>query len=185
MKFWLKAFNLYLLGVAVCLLSGCATDADAKKDKQPVVMRFHAQVPPGQLSGQNGFEKFAEVSIFRASPVILTVQKQPVLDETQIDDVEMVDELGTYSIRVHFNRQGTWLLENITTANRNSRLAVFTAFPEQRWLAAPYLDHTIRDGVLVFTPDASREETEKIVLGLKKTIEKLKKDNAFFKDQPQ
>jgi hypothetical protein len=41
-----------------------------------------------------------------------------------------------------------------------------------RWLAAPVISHRIGDGVLVFTPDATREEAEEIALGLNNVAKK-------------
>ena len=51
---------------------------------------------------------------------------------------------------------------------------MFGASPD--WLAAPLIRRPIADGVLTFTPDASREEAEKIVKGLNNVTEKIKKD---------
>ena len=43
---------------------------------------------------------------------------------------------------------------------------------EGRWLAAPRINKRIADGVLVFTPDATREEAEQIALGLNNLAQK-------------
>ena len=50
-------------------------------------------------------------------------------------------------------------------------------FGELRWLAAPILQQRIRDGLLVFTPDATREEAERIVRGLKNVAKTVQKHN--------
>ena len=44
---------------------------------------------------------------------------------------------------------------------------------DYRWLAAPVISHRISDGVLVFTPDATREEAEEIALGLNNVSKKV------------
>ena len=50
---------------------------------------------------------------------------------------------------------------------------------ETRWLAAPLITKRISDGVFIFTPDASKEETERIVNGLKNVIKQLQKPYVF------
>ena len=57
------------------------------------------------------------------------------------------------------------------------RLAIAAQFGEKevqmRWLAAPVIRKRVTDGILAFTPDASREETELIVRGLNNVAVKL------------
>ena len=71
---------------------------------------------------------------------------------------------------------GTALLEQCTTRNRGRRIAIFSQFGEKmkdyRWLAAPVISRRITDGVLVFTPDATREEAEEIAAGLNNVAKK-------------
>ena len=56
-------------------------------------------------------------------------------------------------------------------------IAIFSQFGEEmkdyRWLAAPVINRRISDGVLVFTPDATREEAEEIALGLNNVAKKV------------
>jgi len=75
-------------------------------------------------------------------------------------------------------------LESITTANRGKRIAIFTQFgvekaAKQRWLAAPMIARRLTDGVLIFTPNATREEADEIVLGLNNVASKIKKRSKF------
>ena len=42
-----------------------------------------------------------------------------------------------------------------------------------RWLAAPLVQTHITDGLLVFTPDATREEADQIAAGLNTVAKKL------------
>ena len=67
----------------------------------------------------------------------------------------VIDALGSFQIMIQFDRRGTWLLE-YTTAHRGRRIGIFSQFGDARWLAAPVMNKRIADGVLVFTPDASR-----------------------------
>ena len=52
-------------------------------------------------------------------------------------------------------------------------------FGEMRWLAAPMITRQIQDGIFVFTPDASREEAERIVRGVNNVVAKLNKKFTF------
>jgi preprotein translocase subunit SecD len=85
--------------------------------------------------------------------------------------------MGGFEISLQFNREGTWLLEQYSSANRGRKIAVFCEFgvelKEHRWLAAPVVSKRISDGLLVFTPDASREEAEEIVRGLNNVAKKM------------
>ena len=49
---------------------------------------------------------------------------------------------------------------------------MYCRFPDPRWLAAPVFTKRITDGVLVFTPDCTREEADRIVKGLKLAIKR-------------
>jgi len=49
----------------------------------------------------------------------------------------------------------------------------------ERWLAAPVISRRIPDGVLVFTPDASRAEADDIVLGLNNIAREVEKKNKW------
>jgi hypothetical protein len=87
----------------------------------------------------------------------------------------VIEALGSFQIMVQFDRRGTWLLEQYTTAHRGRRIGIFSQFGDARWLAAPMMNKRISDGVLVFTPDASREEADRIVLGLNNVAKEAQK----------
>jgi hypothetical protein len=57
------------------------------------------------------------------------------------------------------------------------RLVIFSEFgkklSQNRWLAAPLIQRRIENGLLVFTPDATRAEAEEIAAGLNRVAEKL------------
>ena len=89
-------------------------------------------------------------------------------------------------IQLRFNTRGAMILSGVTTANRNRRLAVFCAFSQEkskdketRWLASPMLNRPITDGLLTFTPDATREEAIRIVKGLNEVVAEIKKKESF------
>jgi preprotein translocase subunit SecD len=95
------------------------------------------------------------------------------------------DPLGGFEFTIQFDRQGTRLLEQYSTASKGKRIAVFSYFGnpkepgkgEVRWLAAPVVRERITDGIFTFTPDASREEAERIARGLNNVARVKEKDN--------
>ena len=72
---------------------------------------------------------------------------------------------------ITLERKGAWTLENYTATNPRRHYAIFAQWGEKgvntRWLAAPLITYRITDGVLSFTPDATKEECEEIVMGLR------------------
>jgi hypothetical protein len=92
--------------------------------------------------------------------------------------------VGGFALRLRFNRHGSWVLEQYSSGNPGKRFAIFSQFVtppgenlnEGRWIAAPRVKGRIADGTLIFTPDATREEAEQIVLGLSNIARELEKD---------
>jgi hypothetical protein len=162
----LFAFNAYL--IAVLLLGvGC----QSMKKKEATTLRLHLEVNQDQ-SGRS-----AHVPVYRQSPIYVNVQNAPFLMERNVANASVVESLGSFQIMIQLDRRGTWLLEEYTTVNRGKRIAIFSQFGDARWLAAPVMNKRITDGVLVFTPDATREESERIVRGLNNVAKVMQKDN--------
>jgi len=113
--------------------------------------------------------------------VSVTVEKSPFLTEGEVSEAKVVEVMGGFTLRVQFDRQGTWLLEQYSSANRGKRFAIFSQFVsapdtklnEGRWLAAPKISKRITDGALIFTPDTTREEAQQIALGLNNVAKKV------------
>ncbi|MCX6895112.1 MAG: hypothetical protein NTZ16_06370 [Verrucomicrobia bacterium] len=116
--------------------------------------------------------------IYRATPVYVNIETSPFLDERDIDKAAVVDWMGGFAIQLDFNAHGKLMLENTTRLNPGRRIAILCEFGETRWLAAPLIARPISNGQLVFTPDATREEAERIVRGLNNDAEKIRK-NTF------
>lgn len=180
MKFAVSRFNYYLaLTVVAALAAGCATsDQGEEPSKTPdmgknkpktdeAVIQFHLE------SEFDTGNKTDVVPIYRAAPVPVRVYKQPFLDTGSMIDAEVVDVLGGFAIRLAFDFHGQLALDNVSSSYRGSRIAIHASWPETRWLAAPKMNARITDGVLTFTPDATREEAEQIVQGLNKVAVKL------------
>ena len=170
----LARFNTYLLALlALTLACGCQT-AEKKRKKQIATLELHLE------ARSSGSERTTEAKILRDQPITLTVEQIPFLTESYVKKAKVYDVEGGFAIRIEFDQHGTWVLEASSTQNLGKHIALLSRFGEKlkesRWLAAPIIMHRISDGVLVFTPDASREEADQIVLGLNNVAKKLKKD---------
>ena len=169
MKFGSAAFNIYLLCLLALLCAGCGTIR--KKEKDLSTIRFHLETNP------DGTERNTAVMIGRNDPFPVNIEKQPFLTEVQLQSASLLNAIGGHQIMLQFDRQGMWLLEQYSTAARNKRVAISSAFPEPRWLAAPRLARRIADGNFVFTPDTTREEAERIVKGLNAMVKEIARGN--------
>ena len=183
MKSWSARFNTYLLGLLLAAGAGCVTTdsdqpkkddkskAEDKKNQGSTVMLF--------LEAPSLTDKSKTVPVYRESPVSVTIEKEPFLDEGFLAAASVEEGMGGFYIKLKFGRHGTWVLENMSASHVGRRVGVFSQFPVDRWLAAPVLTHRLSDGVFAFTPDASREEADRIVRGLNNLIAKLKKKDVF------
>jgi preprotein translocase subunit SecD len=167
-------FNIYLLlGLMIGIAPGCKSskpkDPNKYSKKDEASLRLYLEVNP------DGSESNGPISVGRQSPFELNVQKTPFLTEFQIEKAAVVDGLGGYSISVQFNNQGSMLLEQYTTGSKGKHMAISAEFGQLRWIAAPVITKRIGDGLLVFTPDTSREEAERIVSGLNRVAELVRK----------
>lgn len=169
-------FNIYFFALATLLIAGCHSAPPEPKEKKIVTtLRIHAEMSPDP----NG--RSERVEVFRARPYWVTIDKEPFLSEAFIKDAKVIDTMGGYALQLQFDRQGTWLLEEYTAALRGKHVAIFSQFADPgddkinkgRWLAAPLIRSHVKDGLFVFTPDASREEAEHIALGLKHVASKI------------
>jgi preprotein translocase subunit SecD len=190
MKCSLRRFNTYLLAaLAVLLLGGCQS-TDAKRKRAKAVLRVHIE------SNNNDSSRTQSVPIYRENPIMISIERSFFLSEENVKHASVVDTTGGFALRIDFDREGTMLLEQYTGANRGRHLAIFSAFaakPDEksdskpnekgmttRWLAAPLIMHRITDGVLVFTPDATREETEDLARGLNNVAKKVQDKEPNF-----
>ena len=162
MNFYLHRFNLYLLAGLVAVLAGCQTDKNT--DKHVSSLRFYIE---SRAQTANSGET---VTLLRAQPVVVTVNREPVLTEANIIAATILDTPGGFAIEVKFDETGTFTLEQFTAANPGRHFVIFSQWSEKtkdsRWLAAPLISRRIATGIYAFTPDASREEAKQIVVGL-------------------
>ena len=162
---WAAAF---LAGAALALgVSGCATGQERKQSKEWSTLRLYLEAESEDSA------KTTVVPVYRKKPILVRIFKEPILDEGHVVSASVVNVLGGFAIRVQYDFHGTLRLEEASNYYRGRRLVIHSYFPEGRWLAAPTLSRPITDGVIVFTPDATREEAERIVLGLNNLARKL------------
>lgn len=158
-------FNIYLLLPALLLaLAGCQSP-ETKREKQLATIRIHVEINTG-LRGQG-----QTISVLRAAPMELYVEKSPFLNENHVASSRVEETPGGFALVVQFDQKGQWLLEQYTAAHPNRRLAIRSQWGvppdvQDRWLGAPLITRRIQDGVLSFTPDASHDEVDQIVIGL-------------------
>jgi preprotein translocase subunit SecD len=174
-------FNIYLLAaLAAAVLSGCQSDEYLRK-RQLSTLRIHME------AAREGPDHAETVPVYREHPVSVPIIKTPILTEANVTEADVVDDHGGFVLRIKFDRQGTWLLEQYTSENRGRHFAIFSEFvhgprdkkAEGRWLAAPKISQRITAGVLSFTPDATREEAVNIALGLSNIARKSGRDPRF------
>ena len=164
-------FNVYFaLAAAAVLLCGCQTDKPAKKT---AALRVHIETNPG-LEGTS-----QTITLLRSDPVVLTIAPDPFLTEAGIIAARTIETHGGFAIEVQFDEISAVTLEQFTAANPGLHLAIHGEWGDKpvtgRWLAAPLITHRIGNGILAFTPDASREETDELVLGLNNVAKKIQK----------
>lgn len=115
-----------------------------------------------------------KVEVIRGNPIKVMVQKTAFVDEGDIAKATVVDSpYGGHMIRIEYTRRGKMALQMATAPHPGRRVAVWSRWTEGRWLAAPVVQRGIEDGFFTFTPDCSREEAERIVLGLNNVAVKL------------
>jgi preprotein translocase subunit SecD len=160
-----QRFNIYLLvALAAALACGCQSSGDKKPKKTLSTLRLHLE------AGSDRTKTSESIPVYREKPIWVNVQKEAFLTEANVAAASVVDEVGGYVLRIQFDQNGSILLEEATIANHGRKMAIFSQFADQlkdyRWLAAPLISHRISDGLLVFTPDATREEAQEIADGL-------------------
>ncbi len=176
MLFWCRRFNLYFVLAAVIAIA-CACQSPEKKRKK-AMGSFRVHIEAAESAPTN---RTSVVQVFRSAPVKMYVDRTPIVTEEQVKEAKVVDTMGGFALQIQLDRDGTYMLEEYTSNNRRRHLLIFRQFSvlsdpekeEARWLAAPMISTPIRNGILLFTPDASREEAEQIAIGLNNVAKKL------------
>ena len=167
-------FNTYLFLLAVMLLAGCKTSEERARDKVVATFRLHLETTQGTGGS---------TAVIEIAGAQLAILNAPFLDESSVTNAAVMDTRdGGFAMRVQFNRHGALVLDTVTTENRGRHFAIFTQFGpsesgQERWLGAPYIGTALTGGVLVFTPNSTRQEAEQVVLGLNNAAKKLRKQS--------
>jgi len=179
MKVCARQFNIYLaLAMTAVLFCGCATghhrsQADKKADKKISALRIHLDASSTDAALTQ------TISVLRADPVAVTILKDPILTEANIVAARIIQAEGGFAVEIQFDESGMLILEQYTAANPGRHLVIFGQWGDKlangRWLAAPLITRRIADGRLAFTPDASREEMDQLVLGLNNVAKQNRK----------
>jgi len=177
MKVCARRFNLFLLLTTALVLSGgCKTEKQHEQDKLNKVvgaLRVHIEVVPDQMGTSQ------TISVLRSEPVVVTIMKEPVLTEANIILAKVIPSPGGFSVAIQFDETGGLMLEQFSAANPGKHFVIYGQWSDKpadgRWLAAPLITHHISNGVLSFTPDASKEEMTQLVLGLNNVAKKVHK----------
>ncbi len=174
MKSHSRVFNGFLVLLVLTLATGCATSEERKRKKQISTLRIHVE------SDQQSDHSSA-ISVIRSAPVLINVEREPVLTENNVVAALIVEQPGGFALEIKFDRQGSWILERTTVVNRGKRMAIFSDFGHARWLAAPLVTSRNQSGMLRFTADCTREEAERITRGLNNAVRKAeRRDNWPF-----
>ncbi len=167
-------FNGFLALIALTFIAGCATSEERKRKHELSNIRVHVE-SDSQADQSSG------ISVIRSAPIHFNIDREPVLDEHRVMAAQVMEQLGGFVIDVQLDRQGSWILERTTVMHKGKHLAIHSYFGEERWLAAPLVTGKNSTGHLVFTPDCTREEAERMVRGLNNAVRKLQyKENWPF-----
>jgi len=167
-------FNIYfVLALVPTLFGGCRTE-EGRKLNALARIEFHMEIP------KDATGRGTQIPVFRAHPVMFVVDKVPFLTESTLKEAKVVETMGTYALQLQFDSQGSMLLEQYTTANPTRHMAIFCQYSEApdykptagRWLGAPKINGRITNGRVLFTPDATLDETEQMALQLNNTAAK-------------
>jgi hypothetical protein len=174
-----NVFNLYLIGVLALGAVGCkALKPPSPEEKLLSTLRLHLETKANPLDPMVHTDT---AEVYRHSPITFTIDRVPFLTEGNVKEAKVVDVTGGFALEIQFDEQGTWLLEEYTSANRGKHILISSQFVDigqekinkGRWLAAPQIRNHLTDGRIAFTPDATREEAERIATGINNVANKL------------
>ena len=169
MRWFVICFNVFLLSFSGC--NALRGGSEAAKVRMALFV---------QQERDQGVQ-VVEIKVYNAQPKVFYAAKDPVLELRQdtLEGAYLIEgQDKILSLQLRFNSRGSALLEDITTRFRQQRLFIVVAMPDKtdkkrivsRCIGVFYVQNTITDKILQFTPDADEEEAIEIVNGLNKAI---------------
>mgnify|MGYP007063836269 CR=1 FL=1 len=155
------------------LFWGCKYPVETKRDKAQFA--FYVEEFP-----QQGVKTML-LEVYRENPKTVHVAPKPILvgDSGMLKETHMIDtQDGLHALQINFTTRGQALMEYLTTNFRNRRLYIILAQSDasktngvnSRCIGASYIRQTMRSQSMIFTPDASRSESEDIVELINKSL---------------
>jgi hypothetical protein len=173
MKSHWRVFNFFLVAATIFALTACSSSEERKKKKEYSNIRVHIET-------DSTGDRSSAITVLRSAPIRINVEGEPILDERNVEEARLIENPdGTFAIQLKLDRRGGWILERTTVTHRGKHLALFSYFGQGRWLAAPVITGKNSTGTLTFTPDADREESERIVRGLNNVVRKLQRQENW------
>ena len=158
----MKKYFLFLPLLAL-VLSGCKKDKlDAENLKVPRLMVETRGVQYGALGGQ--------VVQLPVSGTRIALQKEPLVNEFDINNVELVKVEMGLALLIQTNETGARALYRGTVSNMGARI-VFTV--NNNPIGARRIDGAIQNGNLYTFVELEDEELGQLVLDLKASIQQL------------
>jgi hypothetical protein len=103
----------------------------------------------------------------------------PILTEANVVAARVIETPGGFAVEIQFDESSSLMLEQYSSSNLGLHFVIFGQWGEKasdgRWLAAPLITHRIANGQLAFTPDITRAQADRLVLGLNNVAKKLQK----------
>ena len=175
MKIRWHRFNIYFcLVLALALAAGCKT-AESKRKHALATLQLRQEVNLDPMGSSE------IITVHRDPLVQLNVTRAAFLTDSHVKQAKVIDVPGGYALSIQFDKEGGFLLEQYTAASKGRHIAIFSQFADPpdyklnkgRWVAAPKITTHIADGSLIFTPNTTREEAERIATGLNNVAKKL------------
>jgi hypothetical protein len=168
MRTWSKSFNsFFVLLLLAGISSGCASSkGKSDEDKEASTLRLHLETQAGLLGS-------GKVKVIRTNPITIPIEKDPFLDEGFIRRAAVIQTRGGPAIAVEYTERGALRLQMATNSRPGRRIVVWSRWDEGRWLAAMQIHRGLDEGIIIFVPDATIEEMERIVRGLNNVAIKL------------
>lgn len=159
-----KWINRILAFIAVGAFAvGCQTPGGGEK-KPLSQLKFYIEAVDNEMRSM-------ELSVFQRNPITIRVDRSPVLQEVDLEFADLVQDEFGYTIRLRFNQRGGWILESETAQHLGQRMVVVASFDEVNRAIAAWPIRT-RNGAsaLEFVPDATLEESLRLVEGLRNVV---------------